>query len=121
MKLKTYATVISILLTPSIVGLNLAQAQDNAQLNADNAGWTVPDGSQNWGGSGQSNDNAVRSARRNSDRTEKALDKAIPTTPVDNPFDASGIYMGETQVLSNTGIDPASGASVPDAPVITEQ
>lgn len=109
MNLKTFAILTSLLCVPSVCSVNIALAQNND-------GWGIPDNSQRWGSSGQADQNAMRAARQNSDQSARALGKSLPDTPVVNPFDDSGVYMGESQALTNTGIDPASGMTVPDAP-----
>ena len=84
-------------------------------------GWTVPDDSSAWGSTGKAVNAPYRANKNSTNASEKALGNAIPDTPVANPFDASGVYMGETQTLGGTGVDPASGMTVPDAPVIAPE
>ena len=43
-------------------------------------------------------------------------DSVLKPTPVANPFDENGVYIGESQVLTGTGVDPATGMTTSDTP-----
>lgn len=43
-------------------------------------------------------------------------DSVIPKPTVANPFDSSGVSIGESQALTGAGVDPATGMTTPDTP-----
>lgn len=43
-------------------------------------------------------------------------DAVIPKPTVPNPFDSNGMYVGESQVITGTGVDPATGEMITDSP-----
>lgn len=43
-------------------------------------------------------------------------DAVIPKPTVVSPFDSNGVYLGESQVLTGTGVDRSTGMTVPDTP-----
>lgn len=43
-------------------------------------------------------------------------DSVVPKPTVANPFDSNGVYIGESQVLTGTGVDRSTGMTTPDTP-----
>lgn len=106
---------LGLLLTVAFPNLTLAQGWNDSTTSSSN--WTVPENAnQQWGGN--KNDLDPTQSSGPAKTQPNSLKGAIPKTRVANPFDASGVYMGETQVRSGTGVDTASGMTVPDAPAV---
>lgn len=106
-------TLITLLLSAPI--FVLAQATDN---------WGLPaeDNAAAWGGRA---DHLNPIAPQNVHKLDKEQanplnDAVVPKPTVANPFDSSGVYIGESQVLTGAGVDPATGMTTPDSPRDTE-
>lgn len=83
-------------------------------------GWGLPpeSPSSGWGGN---TDELNPISRRNVHKLDKEQenplnDSVIPKPTVANPFDSSGISIGESQALTGAGVDPATGMITPDTP-----
>ena len=84
----------------------------------DNWGLPAQDPSANWGGH---TDNLNPISPKNVHKLDKEQanplnDSVIPKPTVANPFDSSGVYIGESQALTGSGVDPATGMTTPDTP-----
>lgn len=97
-----------LLLLPTLA---FAQATDN---------WGLPaeDSSTAWGGrTDHLNPIAPQNVHKLDKEQSNPLNNAVlPKTPVPNPFDSNGVSIGESQVLTGTGVDPATGMTTPDTP-----
>ena len=92
-----------------------SQATDNWGLSAD-------DSPSAWG---RNTDNLNPIAPQNVHKLDKEqanpLNNAVlPKPVVANPFDSSGVSIGESQVLTGAGVDPSTGMTTPDSPRDTE-
>lgn len=88
-----------------------SQATDNWGISAD-------DSPSAWGRKTDSlNPIAPQNVHKLDQEQDNPLnDSVIPKPTVANPFDSSGVSIGESQALTGTGVDPATGMTTPDTP-----
>ena len=95
--------------------LALAQATDN---------WGLPTSNESnaWGSKADRlNPIAPQNVHKlNQEQANPLNDSVIPKPTVANPFDSSGVSIGESQALTGAGVDPATGMTTPDTPRDTE-
>ncbi|MGI9142279.1 MAG: hypothetical protein ACR2IJ_03715 [Fluviibacter sp.] len=87
-------------------------------------GWGLPaqEPSSSWG---SNTDRLNPIAPRNVNKLDREQanplnDAVVPKPTVANPFDSSGVSIGESQALTGAGVDPATGMTTPDTPRDTE-
>lgn len=88
----------------------------------DSWGLSTGDSSSAWGAR-TDNLNPIAPQNVNKLNREQANplnDAVIPKPTVANPFDSSGVSIGESQVLTGAGVDPSTGMTTPDSPRDTE-
>lgn len=86
---------------------------------AQSDGWGAPsDNAAAWGGrTDDLNPIAPRNVHKlDREQPNPLNDSVLKPTPVANPFDENGVYIGESQVLTGTGVDPATGMTTSDTP-----
>lgn len=107
---------MKFILTALVVALPLlASAQDG--------NWGAPsDNASAWGGrTDDLNPVAPRNVHKlDREQPNPLNDSVIQKPTVANPFDSSGVSIGESQVLTGAGVDPSTGMTTPDSPRDTE-
>lgn len=96
-----------------IVGILLFPLVANAQS------WgSSSDDTAAWGGrSDDLNPVAPRNVHKlDREQANPLNDSVVPKPTVANPFDSNGVYIGESQVLTGTGVDRSTGMTTPDTP-----
>ncbi len=76
------------------------------------------DNSASWGGrTDDLNPIAPRNVHKlDREQANPLNDSVVPKPTVANPFDSNGVYIGESQVLTGTGVDHSTGMTTPDTP-----
>ncbi len=96
--------IASLLLLPIV-----ANAQSWGALSDDSAAWG--------GRTDDLNPIAPRNVHKlDQEQANPLNDSAIPKPTVANPFDSNGVYIGESQVLTGSGVDSSTGMTVQDTP-----
>jgi len=105
--------LITALLT--LPTLAVAQPSDN---------WGLPSGDEStaWGSkTNRLNPIAPQNVHKlDKEQANPLNDSVIPKPTVANPFDSSGVSVGESQALTGAGVDPATGMTTPDTPRDTQ-
>ena len=99
------------LLSALVIAPTLAMAQSG--------GWGLPsDNAAAWGANSDSLNPTSPAGIKKLDKEQAnpLNDNVLPKTQVVSPFDDNGVYMGQSQAYTGTGIDPSTGVTVVDTP-----